>query len=76
MQGIPQNVVSKVDLSDDMMCLQPGSNHYASTLTIRDSIHNLAATVRAIASREKFRMCRLSSHTINNNAPAFKLHLP
>src|SRR5271170_4121798 len=74
-QGIPQNVVSRVGLMLATLRLQPCRNSDACTFSICDRIHNFAAAVGAISTGEKLRIRSLTTHATDQNAPSFQLNL-
>src|SRR5260370_40922868 len=74
--GIPQKVVSSVGLGLDMLYLQPRGNANAGAFSVRNRVHDLAATVSAISTGKKFRMGGLARGAVYDNACAFKLNFP
>src|SRR5277367_5091267 len=73
--GIPQNVVSSVDLGFGKLSLQPRGNSDAGAFPIRNRVHNLAAAVCAVSARKKLWVGGLACGAIDEDASAFKLHL-
>jgi hypothetical protein len=58
-----------------MLHPQPCCDTDPSTLSIRNRIDNLAATVRTISAGKKLRVRGLSRGTINDDAPTFQPNL-
>src|SRR6266436_6153678 len=73
--GIPQKVVSSVGLGFDMLYLQPRGNASTGAFSVRNRVHDFAATVSAISTRKKLRMRGLARDAVYDNAPAFQLNL-
>jgi hypothetical protein len=58
-----------------MLHLQPRGNADAGAFSVRNRVHNLATTVRAISTSKKFRVGSLTCRAIDEDASAFQLNL-